>query len=183
MTTKDADFLYCVVRDWNWADGTWLLKWVASQTACTRATAQLIFWTCQPETFLPTSAGRAQLDSEEFDLADLVLQRWKAGLYASDPRNVGDRLRTVISGRHRFRADDGTWCRPNQVGWFHPANPVPMMESYRAAEARCDPSAVPWQVPDDLGRIQRDRRPSYTAYDVESVLDEFAHLIEDGERE
>ncbi|HET7821942.1 MAG TPA: DUF4274 domain-containing protein [Ornithinibacter sp.] len=183
LSTKDSDYLYCVVRDWNWSNGTWLLRWIASQAACTRGTAQRIFWDCQPETFLPVAGAQVPFGSPEFDLAALVLENWKAGAYPADRQSLSDRLRSLVSGgQGGFRGDDGTWYRAGQIGYFDPANPVPQMEAYRAAEARCDPSQLPWTLPDDLGRVQRVRRPSYTGFDlVEGVPEEFVDLLDEDE--
>ena len=57
---------------------------------------------------------------------------------------------------------------------------MPAMASYRAAEARCAPGGLPWTVPDDLGCVQRERRPSWTAYDlVEGMPEEFLDLLDE----
>lgn len=178
LAAQDADYLYAVVRDWNWSHGTWLLSWIASQPTCTRATAQRIFWACEPETFLPHGEDQPYEDADVRELAALVLRSWQAGLYPPDPQSLGERLRALRGGR--FRSDDGTWYAPGQIGFLDPANPMPAMASYRAAEARCDPAALPWAVPDDLGRVQRERRPSWTAYDlVEGMPEEFLELLDE----
>jgi len=181
LSTKDADYLYFVVRDWNWSNGTWLLRWIASQPACTRATAQRIFWGCEPEAFLPVDGPQDRSAAEEYQLAALVVANWQAGLYPEDRRSRGDQLRAFLPGvGKRFRADDGTYYAPDQIGFLDPANPVPLMSSYRAAEALCDPEDLPWTVPDDLGQVHRERRPSYTAYDLtEGVPEEFVALLDE----
>lgn len=182
LSSKDDDYLYCVVRDWNWSNGTWLLRWIASQPACTRATAQRIFWGCEPEAFLPVGGPPDWIDSDVYELAALVVQNWQAGLYPANPRSRADRLPAFLGGSAgRFRADDGTYYEPGQLGFFDPANPVPALMSYRAAEARCALADLPWTVPDDLGRVQRDRRPGYDAYALtEGVPDEFLDLLDGG---
>lgn len=181
LSGQDPDLLHCVAREWNWVNGTWLLHWVAEQPTCTRSTAQRIFWDCEPETFLSDDARRRSPDRlEQLELAGTVLERWRAGAYPADRQSATDRLRLTLAGSRRFRADDGTWYRPGQVGWFDPANPIPLLEAYRAAEAWNPADRRPWTVPDDLGRVQRLRRPSHTAFELEDgVPEEFVGLLDD----
>lgn len=193
LSSKDDDFLFRVAREWNWTNGTWLLRWIASQPMCTRATAQLIFWGCEPEAFLPDGpAGAAgssaddargrQEESEEYQLAALVLRNWAAGRYLANRPSVVDRVRALVRGRGgRFRADDGTYYAPDQFGYLDPDNPVPRMESYRRAEARCQPAELPWAVPDELGQIQRITRPGYDEDLIEGLPPQFLHLADDDE--
>lgn len=181
LSAQDPDVLYCVVRSWNWSNGTWLLSWIASQPTCTRATAQRIFWCSEPESFVGAD-GIDDWERDVFDLCALVVRNWHAGLYAADPpRRRGDLLRARLGlGGERFRSDDGTWYAPDQIGFHDPANPVPYFSSYRRTEAGVDPLDLPWRVPDDLGQVQRDRRPSWDAYELlEGVPEEFVDLLQD----
>jgi hypothetical protein len=182
LSAKDSEYLYHVARDWNWDNGTWLPEWIVQQRKCTRATAQLIFWRAEPESFLPREGieawGAAISQSPRlYNLVKLILANWKAGLYARDHAGLLRRLTGVR--QDRFWGDGNKFYARGQIGWFNDANPVHHLESYRKAEASCNRGSLPWSVPDDLGHILIEKTPQHGKYELsEGFPDEFLQHYE-----
>ena len=163
---------YRVAKEWNWDNGTWALEWIVSQESCTRATAQAVFWKCEPEWFLPTS-GKTELEKsiksnkETFNLANLILRNWIAGFYKKSKVGLVATLAfRFLRSRDVYMNDDGVVFRHGEIGFMDGENPISLMESYRSAEKTCDPDLLPWKVPNELGQVLPGKRAKLGDFDL-----------------
>jgi Domain of unknown function (DUF4274) len=184
LSKKDSEYLYCVVRDWNWDNGTWLPKWIAQNQKCTRSVAQLIFWRCEPEAYLPTSGleewrGMVESNKDVYELIGRVLENWNGGHYRADQSGLLSGLKSTFGFKQKgFLGDGNKIYLPGQIGYFHPENPVPWMEAFRKAEARCHKTLLTWKVPDDIGVILIQKRPGFGKYGLsEGFPEEYIDYI------
>lgn len=83
---------HLIAANYNWDDGSQVLRWIVTSPLCERATAQLIFWRAQPAFYTRfTSAEEADYEAEVYTLLRTIMQQWEAGTYSStliayDPR-------------------------------------------------------------------------------------------------
>jgi hypothetical protein len=163
---------YRVAKEWNWDNGTWALEWIVSQETCTRATAQAIFWKCEPVWFLPTKGAsdlekRVGVNKETFDLANKIVRNWNAGFYKKSKVGFAALIAArFVNSRDAYFNDDGILYRRGTIGFMDGENPIPLMESYREAEKACEPDLLPWRVPDELGRILPGKRSKWGDFDL-----------------
>lgn len=156
LAERGPELWHAVADDWNWDNGLWILEWIIRQPDCERATAQLIFWRAEPEWFLPFGGkedweSRVNNSRELYELVKVIVDRWNSGSYT----------RSILE-------------------FLGSPNPILAMESYRKAEASCDPNLLPWQLLESIGEATPGKELSGLDYDLSEGFPEelLALLVE-----
>lgn len=90
LTGEDLHFL---MTHYNYDDGAGLPLWVIAHPACTLATAQQVYWLCQPAAFYQDhgSPQNVQEDSIHFHIARLLVaieEKARSGGFAQAPEHI-----------------------------------------------------------------------------------------------
>ena len=106
----------------NWDEAMPIIDWIVSQPACDRATAQRIFFLCNPDWWLQYPDRKAVEDwqIEGFDLCSALVQRWNSGFYSnthiqSDP-DVANAWSIYCSTEDEDRTNGLPWIVDRNMG-------------------------------------------------------------------
>ena len=82
LADKDPDVRHAIAQCLNWDSSVPVLAWITSREDCDAATAASIVWLGEPQYYADARrSGRALVPSEEWDLLQAVLRRFRAGVY------------------------------------------------------------------------------------------------------
>jgi hypothetical protein len=81
---KTSKELHYIVENYNWDNGTTVLKWIAESKLCSEATALMIFWRGRPYDYVKYNYNTKSIDRVDMDVFNLlknIMDKYKHEFY------------------------------------------------------------------------------------------------------